>query len=45
MWLPAVVWQIGRARKERRVLEDAFGDEYRRYKERVSMILPWRKSA
>jgi methanethiol S-methyltransferase len=26
-------------------LIDIFGDEYRRYRERVSMLLPWRKSA
>ena len=32
VWVPAVIWQIGRAKKERRVLEDAFGDEYRRYR-------------
>ena len=25
-------------------LVDLFGDEYRRYKERVSMLVPWRKS-
>ena len=22
-----------------------FGDDYRRYKQRVSMLIPWRKSA
>jgi protein-S-isoprenylcysteine O-methyltransferase Ste14 len=26
-------------------LVDLFGDEYRRYRERVSMLIPWRKSA
>ena len=30
---------------EERDLVEVFGDDYRRYKERVSMLVPWRKSA
>ena len=30
---------------EERDLTAMFGDEYRRYRERVSMLIPWRKSA
>jgi protein-S-isoprenylcysteine O-methyltransferase Ste14 len=30
---------------EERDLVDIFGDDYRHYKERVSMLVPWRKSA
>jgi protein-S-isoprenylcysteine O-methyltransferase Ste14 len=30
---------------EERDLVDMFGDDYRRYKKRVSMLVPWRKSA
>ena len=29
---------------EERDLVELFGDEYRRYRKRVSMLLPWRKS-
>ncbi len=30
---------------EERDLVDLFGDDYRRYRERVAMLVPWRKSA
>jgi methanethiol S-methyltransferase len=30
---------------EERDLTELFGDEYRRYRERVSMLVPWRRSA
>jgi protein-S-isoprenylcysteine O-methyltransferase Ste14 len=30
---------------EERDLVELFGDDYRRYRERVSMLIPWRKSA
>lgn len=30
---------------EERDLTELFGDDYRRYKQRVSMLVPWRKSA
>ena len=29
---------------EERDLIDLFGDDYHRYKERVAMLVPWRKS-
>jgi hypothetical protein len=30
---------------EERDLVEMFGDDYRRYRQRVSMLVPWRKSA
>ena len=30
---------------EERDLVGMFGDDYRRYRQRVSMLVPWRKSA
>jgi protein-S-isoprenylcysteine O-methyltransferase Ste14 len=30
---------------EERDLVEIFGDEYLRYRDRVSMLVPWRKSA
>ncbi len=35
---------LGRVLEERDLV-DLFGDDYRRYKDRVSMLVPWRKSA
>jgi protein-S-isoprenylcysteine O-methyltransferase Ste14 len=35
---------VGIALEERDMIE-LFGDEYRRYRQRVSMLVPWRKSA
>ena len=32
VWIPAIAWQVVRARRENRVLEAAFGDEFRRYR-------------
>jgi len=36
---------VGGILLEERDLIDLFGDDYRRYKDRVSMLVPWRKSA
>jgi protein-S-isoprenylcysteine O-methyltransferase Ste14 len=30
---------------EERDLVDVFGDDYRRYRQRVAMLVPWRRSA
>jgi methanethiol S-methyltransferase len=35
---------VGIALEERDLVE-TFGDEYRRYRERVGMLMPWRKTA
>jgi protein-S-isoprenylcysteine O-methyltransferase Ste14 len=35
---------VGIALEERDMIE-LFGDQYRRYREQVSMVVPWRKSA
>ena len=35
VWVPAVVWQVTRARREDRVLEAAFGDEFRALRRRT----------
>lgn len=32
LWIPAVLWQISRARRETRVLETAFGEAFREYR-------------
>lgn len=34
-WIPAVGWQVVRARRENRVLEDAFGDAFRQHRSRT----------
>jgi protein-S-isoprenylcysteine O-methyltransferase Ste14 len=35
VWIPAVGWQVIRAKRENLVLEQRFGDEYRRYRSRT----------
>jgi protein-S-isoprenylcysteine O-methyltransferase Ste14 len=41
----ATLYIIMGALLEERDLVELFGDEYRRYRERVSMLVPWRRSA